>query len=166
MTGPAQNPQGLGPLLPPTLVLPCGLPGTLCLFFTPFTPKQQCWQRASAEQGSSQGLPWPWLLGILPSPQGDIWGHVGPTPQSDREAKSSGRGYTAVSRYGMRGSRMGRGEGTAGGQDTGGPWQGKMAAGGSGMAPGSHHPYLCLLFFRDPDSDLRDEEEAEMKEIH
>lgn len=71
-----------------------------------------------------------------------------------------------MSGYGMRGSRMGTGKGTAGGQDTGGPWQGKKAAGGTGVAPGSCHPYLCLLFFRDPDSDLRDEEEAEMKEIH
>lgn len=49
---------------------------------------------------------------------------------------------------------------------TGGPRRGKLAAstGGSGVAPGSRHSHLCLLFFRDPDSDLRDEEEAELKE--
>ena len=58
------------------------------------------------------------------------------------------------------------GMGTAGGQGTGGPQRGKLAAGagGSGVAPDSHLSHLCLLFFRDPDSDLRDEEEAEMKE--
>lgn len=71
-----------------------------------------------------------------------------------------------MSSYGVRGSiTMGRGEGTTGGQDTGGSWQGKLAAGDSGVVLGSHHSYLCLLFFRDPDSDLRGEEKAEMKEI-
>lgn len=40
---------------------------------------------------------------------------------------------------------------------------GQASAGGSGVAPRSCHSHLCLLFFRDPDSDLREEEEAEMK---
>lgn len=83
----------------------------------------------------------------------------GPVPHQGQRTQSS------VQLWGEGFITMGRGEGTAGGQDTGGPWQGKLAAGGSGVAPGSCHSYLCLLFFRDPDSDLRDEEEAEMKEI-
>lgn len=109
------------------------------------------WPCATSNGGGHPGVPGCRMKGTL-TRQGTDGTHTHPLCQ------------TGLSPCGGTGSvPMGRGDGDSGSTGDRGVLAGQASTGGSGVAPRSCHSHLCLLFFRDPDSDLREEEEAEMK---